>query len=449
MKRRLTARALTTRPTASLTDRGLGRLRIGRVQHDHVGVAAECCHRGGKPADEGHIGRAFENVAAGIVARVHQEVGARRCARQRLRAPKCLRRRRRHRHATSPRDRRGQALPWTSQLPPASRSSSPAPYVPGDEPKMRARDLAAKARGIRQRIFRGVFVTRGDGGRGRVDQCDLRREHVAKETRDAPGHIDARPAQTRRRQHVDCGDATGRGIPLRAAAHQPKPLRDLLAAGAQRGAAPKVDDQRARPVAVILPVAAQNLLGSRLAKLEGGRRRHGTGIGGEEVAAGGKDVFAPTRRRAGGAGGDMAAIERRKQRPTLGLRAFLPQRVGLAIGCAAKDVEPVLDGKILEVAEPGVDAAQRLVRRVRRRPHRPPRRCRCGRRCPRSASPAGRGGGGRARRPAHIRRPAVRASACPRPARLSSSGGGRWPSVTAAMRRLACAASPGLLTMKG
>jgi hypothetical protein len=30
-----------------------------------------------------------------------------------------------------------------------------------------------------------------------------------------------------------------------------------------------------------------------------------------------------------------------------------------------------------------------------------------------------------------------------------ASGGGRWPSVTAAMRRLACAASPGLLTMNG
>ena len=30
-----------------------------------------------------------------------------------------------------------------------------------------------------------------------------------------------------------------------------------------------------------------------------------------------------------------------------------------------------------------------------------------------------------------------------------TSGGGRWPIVTAAMRRLACAASPGLLTMNG
>ena len=30
-----------------------------------------------------------------------------------------------------------------------------------------------------------------------------------------------------------------------------------------------------------------------------------------------------------------------------------------------------------------------------------------------------------------------------------ASGGGRWPIVTAPMRRLACAASPGSLTMKG
>ena len=54
------------------------------------------------------------------------------------------------------------------------------------------------------------------------------------------------------------------------------------------------------------------------------------------------------------------------------------QRIGLAAVRAAVDVQPVLDGEILEVAEPGVDAAQRLVGRVgpRRRPRRQGRSCR-------------------------------------------------------------------------
>ena len=75
MKRGLTARARTTR-VDGLADRARPRpRRVGGVEHDHVGVAAERGKRCRKAADEGDVGGAFEDVAAGIVAGVDQQVG--------------------------------------------------------------------------------------------------------------------------------------------------------------------------------------------------------------------------------------------------------------------------------------------------------------------------------------------------------------------------------------
>ena len=62
----------------------------------------------------------------------------------------------------------------------------------------------------------------------------------------------------------------------------------------------------------------------------------------------------------------MAAVQRCDQRPALGLGAFLADRFGVCRR-ATIDVQSVLDGEILEVAEPGVDTAQRFVRRIGRR----------------------------------------------------------------------------------
>ena len=114
---------------------------------------------------------------------------------------------------------------------------------------------------------------------------------------------------------------------------------------------------------MVLHVAAQHFGRGCLADVECGRRRHGARVGGEEVAAGRQHVLAAARRRAGRAGRHMAAVERGYQRRALGLGAFLADRLAVRLS-AAVDVQPVLDGEILEVAEPGVDAAQRLVRRV-------------------------------------------------------------------------------------
>ena len=114
----------------------------------------------------------------------------------------------------------------------------------------------------------------------------------------------------------------------------------------------------------------------------------------------------------------------------------------------AVDVQAVLDGEVLEVAQPGIDAAQRLV----------------GIEIGADAGLARQAGALRAfddqpREP--LAAPAVEAVGLrifvDQPLELArlagqagrTSGGGRWPMVTAAMRRLACAASPGLLTMNG
>ena len=88
-------------------------------------------------------------------------------------------------------------------------------------------------------------------------------------------------------------------VPGRPAAHQREAVRDLLAAGAQRRAAPEIDDERARHLAMRLQVAADHLVGREPAEVHGGRRRQRARIGGEEIAAGRQHVArarAPARR---------------------------------------------------------------------------------------------------------------------------------------------------------
>ena len=137
----------------------------------------------------------------------------------------------------------------------------------------------------RQRVLVGGLVPRGDGGDGGVDQRDLRAEHVAEQAGDPPGHIDPRPAEHRRRQHLDRRDPPGGLVPDRPAAHQRQPLRDLLAPRPQAGAAPEVDHQRARPVAMLLGEPPQHLVRRGAAQRIGGRRRQGARIGGDRGCA--------------------------------------------------------------------------------------------------------------------------------------------------------------------
>ena len=135
----------------------------------------------------------------------------------------------------------------------------------------------------------------------------------------------------------------------------------------KRGAAPEVDDDRAQELAVRLQMRAHDLVGGEPAEVHGGRRRQGARIGGEEIAAGRQHVAPPARRRAGRAGRDAVAVERRKKRRALRLGALLPCRIADLRRRATVNVQAVLDGEVLEVAQPGIDAAQRVVGRGRAR----------------------------------------------------------------------------------
>src|ERR1700682_2421957 len=114
-----------------------------------------------------------------------------------------------------------------------------------------------------------------------------------------------------------------------------------------------------------LQMRAYDLIGGEPAELRAPRRRQGARIGGEKVASGRQYVAPPTRRRTGGPRRDAAAIERFDQRLALRCGACSPQRIFGAGGRTAIDVQAVLDGEVLEIAQPSVDAAQRLIGRER------------------------------------------------------------------------------------
>ena len=158
-----------------------------------------------------------------------------------------------------------------------------------------------------ERVFAIVLVAGGHRLHRRVEDRDLRREEVAEQAGDPAGDVDPRPAERRRRQHLDAGDAAARPLPLRPAPHQRQRLGDLLAAGPERRRAPEIEHHRPRPVAVLLQIEPHHLVGGAAAEFDGGRCRDRARIGGVEVAPGRQHVRAPARRRPGRAGSDAAA----------------------------------------------------------------------------------------------------------------------------------------------
>ena len=168
------------------------------------------------------------------------------------------------------------------------------------------------------------------------------------------------------RQHLDAGDTAAAVIPDRAAAHQRQPVGDFFATGAQRRAAPEIDHRGAQHLAMGLQMRADHFVGSEPAEIHRGRRRQGARIGGEQIAAGRQHVAPSARRRSGGTGCDALAVERRDNSGALGRGARLP-RGSSDPWRAAVDVQAVFHGKVFEIAQPGVDAAQRFVGRDRAR----------------------------------------------------------------------------------
>src|SRR5690606_10722606 len=98
---------------------------------------------------------------------------------------------------------------------------------------------------------------------------------------------------------------------------------------------------------------------------EGGLRRKCTRIGGIEVAARRQHVEPATRGRTCWTRRNVASVKCREKRPTLRLGANLAALVRTARIAAPKNMQPVLDGGVLEIAKPGIDPHQRGVGIIR------------------------------------------------------------------------------------
>ena len=173
-------------------------LRIGHVEHDEIGRAAEHFRRRGKAADEGGILGAFEEIAAGIVARMHEQIGAGDALRERAGRRACRLRRRRHSCATRRRDRprRWSRCRHRGRANPRRRSHRRRARCRRCDQAARRRRGAACLRG--QRVLVIGFLARGDRLHGGIDERDLRGKEIAEQPGNAPGDVDPRAPDRRR-----------------------------------------------------------------------------------------------------------------------------------------------------------------------------------------------------------------------------------------------------------
>src|SRR5262245_48757901 len=114
-----------------------------------------------------------------------------------------------------------------------------------------------------------------------------------------------------------------------------------------------------------LQVIADDLVCSEPTEIDSGLRGQRAWVGGVKIAAGWQHVPPAARGRPCRSGPDAAAIERCEQRVALRHSTQIPCRInGLSLYIRAPiHMQAVLDGKVLEIAQPSVDLAQGLVRR--------------------------------------------------------------------------------------
>ena len=156
---------------------GAWTLRIGHVEHHKIGGAAEHFCRRGKAANKGHVLGAFQQVAAGIVAWMHEKIGAGDALCERTRdiaavassATITVRRRRKIRGA----DGFGAGVAAEQVL-----DAGAVGARRGAEDAIKP-CRAARAPCARQRIFIVSFVAGGDRLHCGIDERNLRREKIA------------------------------------------------------------------------------------------------------------------------------------------------------------------------------------------------------------------------------------------------------------------------------
>ena len=190
---------------------------------------------------------------------------------------------------------------------------------------------------------------------------------------------------------IELGDAAGSRCrsrapspdPTRARAHEEKRQRKVLAAGAHGGAAPYIHHQRARPVAVILEVAAEQFLGRLLGEHErraaSARRadRWRRDCGPWAARRRGRASARPTdpgpricrrARRAALRARSGGLIEARDERVGGYLRVGLRQRgeelfAAMRVGRAAINMQPIPDLQVLDITEISVEAGELVLLR--------------------------------------------------------------------------------------
>jgi hypothetical protein len=153
-----------------------------------------------------------------------------------------------------------------------------------------------------ERVPFGRLVAPGQRAHRLSEQQRQLREGIAKQARDPQGHIEARPFEQGDGQDFHARHPVGGTVPHRFGAQQVERHGKLLARRAHRGRTPEVDDERTRPVAMVLKMAAHEFFGEGHALRMGGAAGHRARVDRVEIAARGQDIAAPAIGRAGGPG---------------------------------------------------------------------------------------------------------------------------------------------------
>ncbi len=274
-----------------------------RIEMQELGVAAEHGVGGGEPAFKIREGRADQHVDLGHVLNMDMRVGvgdARAERRDRLRAVAGAI------IGVAGGGKIGAAKIVAVRPVAAQRAIADAEAVSS----VGGAENAAQIVCAFQRIEYGFFVERGDGAHRVVEKRDEVSEHVAKQTRDLQRHVDARKLEPRLRQNFEADDSRARRVPMRRDAQKRQRLREILAAGADRRAAPQIEHDMAREFAMLLRMAHHHFRGCATPDVVSRLRRRMARIDAIEVAACRQNVGASARRRAGRPGLDEAARKR-------------------------------------------------------------------------------------------------------------------------------------------
>ncbi len=161
-----------------------------------------------------------------------------------------------------------------------------------------------------ERVEAFVFVKSRDGVSCVVKKRDQPGKHIAKKPGDVQADVDARELALCKRFDFEAADARRRRVPQWNDAEKRQRLRKIFAAGADRRAAPKIEHDLARVLAMLLRVPRHHLFRGAPTQVIGALRGRVARIDAIEIAARGQNVAASARGRARRSRLNEAAFER-------------------------------------------------------------------------------------------------------------------------------------------